>query len=204
MFCQMSRTDPLTKKSLLLFTASAAMHSLVVVSLYGPFWGKKKSMDDAVIISYVIPPKNAAPTKVLPRTSFPHALRQKISGMTTQPALAVKKSAPAVKESSELLADPVRGKVFLSYFSKIKGRIHETVRKNAPLANVGQGSVAVNFVLWADGSLERVSVMERGSDAAATDKDFAVKCVKEASPFSSFPKELDLAKISFSVTLLFE
>lgn len=188
------------KKSLLFFSASAAVHSLVVISLYGPFLRNQRPMDDAVIISYVIPPKNPAPKKVLPQPLLPRALSQKISKMTAQPGLA----KGGVKESTELLTDPVRGKVFLSYFSKVKERIHAAVRKEAASVGIGQGTVALNFVLWADGSLERVSVMERGSDAAATDKDFAVKCVKEAAPFGLFPKELDLAKISFSVTLLFE
>lgn len=111
--------------------------------------------------------------------------------------------ADAPRGSVDLLSDPQRGKVFTHYFSEVKERIDRTVRRRYRAESLGKGTVSLYFVLNADGSVDRVSVLDRQSDANPEVRDFAVLCVSGSGPFAPFPKELDVKKISFNVTLLF-
>ena len=106
--------------------------------------------------------------------------------------------------SAEVLSDPQKGKYFIDYFAFVKKKIQDTVRGNASSENYGHGTVQLLFVLNPDGSVQDVSVVEKGSDAAALVKDFAIRCVKTAGPFGIFPKEIPSQKIAFNLSLLFE
>lgn len=109
-----------------------------------------------------------------------------------------------IKSSAELLTDPQKGRVFENYFVAVKSQIHEVVRKRYTRSGVGQGTVSLVFVLASDGSLENVFVADKLSDADLLLKIFAKNCVRDAAPFARFPTELDLPKISFNITVLFE
>ncbi len=110
----------------------------------------------------------------------------------------------AVRGSAELLADPQVGRVFSNYFSRIKNKIVKTAKSGYSAGGLERGKTTLVFILRSDGSLDGVNVTDDRSDASAAAKKFAVDCVKKASPFPSFPEELKLNKISFSISVLFE
>ena len=148
-----------------------------------------------VVISYVREPQALPERKI----------KKRVLRIPTKPAKGVKKAeAPLIRNSSDLLTDPQKGKVFSSYYAKLKEEIQRTVRKRYSRASVGEGSVSLVFVLRADGSLENILVREAETHAVSGAKDFAVECVRDSSPFKPFPKELDLLKISFSVMMSFD
>lgn len=147
------------------------------------------------MISYIQEPQTL-PEKKIKKRALPTPAKSVKS--------AAKAEAPLIRSSAELLADPQKGKVFSSYFSKLKEKIQQTIRKRYSRASVGEGSVSLVFVLRADGSLENILVRQGESSAAALAKAFAVECVRGSAPFKPFPKELDLLKISFSLTMSFD
>ncbi len=111
---------------------------------------------------------------------------------------------PATKGSAELLSDPKKAKVFVGYFTAVKDKLDRTVRKNYADNAAGQGSVCLLFILNSDGSLDSASVVESQTQAPAGVKDFAMRCLRESAPFIGFPRSLEVGKVSFNVTVLFE
>ncbi|OGW82384.1 MAG: hypothetical protein A3C47_02360 [Omnitrophica bacterium RIFCSPHIGHO2_02_FULL_51_18] len=148
------------------------------------------------------PKEAAAQRRITPPKELP-AQRKPGRKPIHQPVLSPKPAA-AVWRSEDLLADPEKGRVFASYFAKIKEKIQNIVQRKYSYQNIGDGSVTLLFVLDSDGSLERVSVLEKQSTGDSHVKDFAMQCVRDSAPFGRFPKDLNLGKISFNLTILFE
>lgn len=120
------------------------------------------------------------------------------------PAKASAPNQAAVPRSTDLLADPKKGRRFATYFSKVKARIHQTVQRRYSYQNVGSGSVTLLFILNSRGELEAISVMEKQSSTDEVVKDFAASCVRASAPFPPFPKDFLMDRISFNITLVFE
>ncbi len=106
--------------------------------------------------------------------------------------------------SAELIADPVKGAVFIGYFAQVKKKIQNTVFRNAGRNLYGRGSVCLGFVLNAQGVLEQLAVLTRGTHADDSMKELAVKCVRDSAPFGSFPRDLGPRRISFNITIFFD
>jgi len=202
----MSKTMPV------MFAVSLALHALVGAPRYLSLPRSQDAHEEEIQISYVIPPPvNAEPE---------HAPKAKNKGIKPEEALVLRPAAthpraerqvkqkpralPAISTSTELLSNPETGKIFSGYFNTIKKKIHHRVLSKYSHHSVGQGSVSLFFILDSNGKMDSVSVIERQSEADQAVKDFATECLKEASPFPPFPTALDLRKISFSVTLMFE
>ena len=111
---------------------------------------------------------------------------------------------PYVRESRDILKDPKRGRIFTSYFGAVKERINREVRRKYTREEFGTGSVTLIFILDKYGILENAWVSDRQSGAGPAAKAFAVRALRAASPFPSFPQDLDLPRIAFTVTVLFE
>ena len=174
------------------FAASVAIHTVIAAPSYGPFFAKGEK-DGTVFISYVEP----APEKPQKKAKV---LRALIPANKPRDRFFSKKAA--VRESAELLTDPQMGKVFHSYFVRVKEKIHQVARRHAG-EHPGKGFVALFFVLRSDGALDKISVAEKESSAGTEMRTFAVDCVKASAPFDPFPRELDPAKIAFRVTVRF-
>lgn len=148
-------------------------------------------------------------SKEFPATLKPAAYPRRIEKRSVHPSVEQthSRSKPAtasIARSDNLLADPEKGKVFASYFAKIKEKIQNRVQRKYSYENIGEGSVMLLFVLDSDGSLDNVSVLEKHSTGSGAVKDFAMQCVRDAAPFDRFPSELGLNKISFNLTVLFQ
>ncbi len=174
------------------FVASLAIHTLIAAPAYGPFL--ERGGDAGVVtISYVEPAPEMSQKKG-------KTIRAHIPGKVPREKAFPKRAA--MRESAELLTDPQTGKVFHGYFVRLKEKIHQVIRRDSG-GHSGGGSVSLAFILRPDGTLDKVSVMEKGSTAGADMRSFAVNCVKASAPFDPFPKELDPGKISFHITIRF-
>ena len=213
------------KTTALAFMASLAAHAILATSFYLPLWEGKDSADQLVEISYVhYTPKPSAPKPPqikyspmakparqvkgmsAPAREIPRAPEVRVSvpmGRSTA-ANSTKVSAFAVKNSEEILTDPQKGKIFLNYFGLVKQRVRRSVEKKYSGEPVGRGDVSLMFVLKSDGAVVNVFVVEKDSSADELMKDFAIRCVKDCSPFPHFPKELGMERISFNLSILFD
>jgi outer membrane biosynthesis protein TonB len=209
------------KTTALAFSVSLAAHLLFVAS-FDPFlWENKEPNDRLVEVSYVhyapkTPPAyqqiNYAPIarnqdKIKkPKLDAIQVSRVPEDHREASPTsvLSPRPDSFKVRNSEEFLADPGKGKVFLNYFGLIKQRVRRAVEKKYPGERLGRGDVSLLFVLKSDGAVVNVSAVEKDSSADELMKDFAVRCVKECSPFPRFPKELGMDRISFNLSILFD
>ena len=106
--------------------------------------------------------------------------------------------------SAELIADPVKGSIFVGYFGQVKKKIQNTVFQKAGRNLYGRGNVCLGFVLGADGKLEHLTVLSKGTDADDSMKELAVQCIKDSAPFGDFPKDLGPRHIYFNITIFFD
>jgi hypothetical protein len=106
--------------------------------------------------------------------------------------------------SAELIANPVKGKIFIGYFGQVKQKIQNTVLQKAGRKLYGQGSVCLGFVLNAQGQLEHVTVLAKGTHADDPLKELAATCIRDSAPFGSFPKDLGPRRIFFNITIFFD
>ena len=118
------------------------------------------------------------------------------------------RTAPAPKaliaDSSELMKNPKKARIFVGYFGGIRNKIYDVVRKRYSRENAGEGTVTLYFVLRSDGRLDRAAVLDGKSECPASIKEFAVQCLREAGPFEAFPSGLEADRISFNLTVLFQ
>ncbi len=161
------------------------------------------------MISYV---QYQSPPSVSPKKKFPAIkintknpvqpirVTQPIETATQKESL-IRAKEPA--KSDVLLADPVKGKLFNAYFSKVKEKIQDALRRRDKERPNGSGTVEILFILRSDGRLEHLAVIEKVSTAPNALKSFSAACLRAASPFAPFPKDLGQDKISFSITLLY-
>ena len=154
------------------------------------------------------PMRRIEPVQEAPIISKPAVPAEKAKPKTEwQPvyaSLPAPKPAAIIRRSEDLLADPHKGKIFAGYFARIKEKIQHTVQQKYAYENVGRGTVTLLFVLDSNGVLENVSVSEKASIGSGDVNDFAMRCVRESAPFGRFPKDLNLNKISFNLTVLFQ
>ncbi len=210
---------------------SAVVHSVAAVAVWQPWQDWQSAKSDSIQISYikyveepkVLPPvpKPAAATQ--PRPPVSEAVQRyraykkqavvKAKSMAmpvTPPApaptqtAATQAAAPDMRTSADLLADPKSKEVFESYFVVVKDRIHQVVRRKYSRASVGEGQVALVFILRSDGRLENVWTVEKMSKADILVKNFARTCVRDAAPFPKFPESLGMNRISFNITIIFD
>ena len=165
----------------------------------------------------IVTPKKTKPAprhekKAMPQRSFSEFQRmmeekiqkqlQELKQMEAPP----EPPSPAVSAmtSAELLNDPVKGKVFLSYFSRVKKKIQDTVYQKTAHDLYGQGSVSLVFVLNAEGKLEKVRILSKETQADEMMQALAVKCLRESAPFGPFPKDLGSSRVAFNITIFFD
>ena len=110
--------------------------------------------------------------------------------------------APAkMAESSQLLLDPQKGKVFSQYFVRMKKKINEAVEDRYFPKQSGE-QVSLIFIVNRSGRLEDVYALTKETRADAKTQAFAVQSVREAAPFDAFPADLNMEKICFNLTLI--
>ena len=199
------------------FTVSLAAHALLAASFGLPLWENKESGDQTVEISYVRRVTQAPPAyqqikyapipgslkKIEPQI-VPRPRASEASQTASAPVVSPQASSVKVRNSEEFLTNPQKGKVFLNYFGLIKQRVRRAVEKKYSGEPLKRGDVSLVFVLKSDGAVVNVFVVEKDSSADEAMRDFAVRCVKDCSPFPHFPKELGMERISFNLSILFD
>ncbi len=140
------------------------------------------------------------PLKSVEPTDFQRQLETKLK---KQRAALSKLSAEPVT-GAEIMADPQKGKLFISYFSDVKKKIQKTLIDRFSKRHSARGSVTLVFVLSSKGFVEKVSVLPKGTQGAAELHDLAVRCLRESAPFGSFPPELGSDPVAFNVTIFFD
>jgi len=121
-----------------------------------------------------------------------------------RPAL-IKPDIIAIKKKITLPAVDL-GKIdspsYISYYQIVREKIRRAAYQNYNRNDTGE--VYVTFIISDSGYLKDVRLVEEKSLAADYLKETALNSVRNASPFPSFPKELDYSQLSFNVVISFE
>ena len=91
---------------------------------------------------------------------------------------------------------------YVSYYQIVREKIRRSAYQ--AYARSETGEVYVAFVISNDGDLKNARLVEEKSSVNPYLKSIALSSVKSASPFPSFPKELDYPELSFNVVISFE
>lgn len=93
--------------------------------------------------------------------------------------------------------------LYLDYYQSIREKIRSVANDNYYNYSK-QGEVYLSFILESNGNLKNVRLFEYKSSSDHTLRTIALDSVKEASPFSAFPKGLNQKQLSFNLTISFE
>jgi TonB family protein len=96
----------------------------------------------------------------------------------------------------------VNSPTYVNYSVAIRGKIQEWAYKN--YTGTDSGVVVVSFLVTREGLLKSVKISEKESTSNAGLRDIAVKSIKDAAPFATFPQDLDYPELSFNLMISFE
>ena len=118
--------------------------------------------------------------------------------------LFVKSDVIAVKRKITLQPDKIEinNPAYLNHSQMVREKIKRSLYHNYSGTDTGQ--VNLVFVLTKEGVLKDVRVVDEGSVLNPYLKEIVLRSIKDASPFPSFPKELDYPQLSFNVVISFE
>lgn len=99
-------------------------------------------------------------------------------------------------------ADKINSPFYISYYQIVREKIRRAAYQNYSRVEVGEAYLC--FIVSSDGSLKEMRLVEEKSSPNPYLRDVALRSIKEASPFPSFPKELSYPQLSFNVIISFE
>jgi len=111
---------------------------------------------------------------------------------------AVKKTVSVPLLESEKINNPS----YTNYYSLVRARIRQRAYFN--YAEYYAGEVYLTFVLFNDGSLKDLKIIEEKSSGGPYLRTIGLKSIKEASPFPAFPKTLNYPELTFNVVISFQ
>ena len=181
------------------FLFSLTIHGFLVYSfVYGSF-GPQTPAGEPIQISYRLYEKPLIEEKVRPVPKI-----KKIEPLPTR-KISISPPAPAKpRTAADFMTDPQKGKIFFSYFGKIKEKIHTNLRRKYRPEDTSLGVVSLFFILNPDGSLEKVEVLGKESDASLELQRVALEALKGSSPFESFPVDLGRGPLAFNLKVYFD
>jgi len=91
---------------------------------------------------------------------------------------------------------------YISYYQIVREKIRRAAYQNYNRVEIGE--VYLSFVIFYDGTLKTLRLVEEKSSSSAYLREIALRSIKEAAPFPNFPKELDYPHLSFNVIISFE
>jgi TonB family protein len=94
-------------------------------------------------------------------------------------------------------------KDYINYYQLLREKIRRRLKANYS-DDLLEGEVVLNFTLDARGALLSCSADRANSVKDETLVRVAEKSLRDASPFSPFPKGLDIPRMSFSVAVSFK
>jgi len=96
----------------------------------------------------------------------------------------------------------IKNPVYMHYYQTIREKIKRCAYQNYNRSDTGQ--VYLTFVVLANGVLADVHIIEEKTKANSYLKEIALRSIRDASPFPTFPKELDYEQLTFNVIISFE
>lgn len=117
----------------------------------------------------------------------------------------VKKEASEKTDTyySNKIKHATKKEAYLDYYQMLRERIKLFATNNYPSDSI-EGEVAVTFVLFNDGRLKSINVIDDKSVGNLKLRNAAVNSIKEASPFPAFPKQLQNSELAFNIVVSFE
>ena len=112
-----------------------------------------------------------------------------------------KKFEAVVKEEK----DDAKKATYISYYRAVREKIKQYADGNY-LRNrrLGEGEVFLSFVVASSGELLQVKVVTERSVDDPLLRNIGMNSIRDASPFSSFPKGMSQYQITFNVIIAFE
>ena len=112
-----------------------------------------------------------------------------------------KKFEAVVKEEK----DDAKKATYISYYRAVREKIKQYADRNY-LRNrrLGEGEVFLSFVVASSGELLQVKVVTERSVDDPLLRNIGMNSIRDASPFSSFPKGMSQYQITFNVIIAFE
>ena len=112
-----------------------------------------------------------------------------------------KKFETVIKEEK----DDARKAAYISYYRAVREKIKRYADRNY-LRNrrLGEGEVFLSFVVASSGELLHVKVASERSVDDPLLRNIGINSIRDASPFSSFPKGMSQYQITFNVIIAFE
>jgi TonB family protein len=193
----------------------------------------KAERNEKLEVSYVREPEviREEPIKATPRRELlPGALASKIAARKINPPPFIdreaifKKSINSSKGESEfakptvvkpdiisikkiittpaLDLDKINNASYISYYQIVREKIRRSAYQNYGKAETGE--VYASFIITREGFMRDVRLVESKSSENTYLRETALKSISDASPFPSFPKELDYPQLSFNVVISFE
>jgi TonB family protein len=102
----------------------------------------------------------------------------------------------------EIPSPNINSPVYLNYYQKIREKIRMCAYQN--FIKPEQGEIYLSFTITSNGELKKLSLIEEKSSQSVYLRDIALKSIQDASPFPSFPKDLEFSELSFNVIISFE
>lgn len=209
------------------FLLSALLHSVFFFgSLHMKFMPSKRSLDKLDITYYKV--KEPKPIKKKLRGIKPEAIIRKLPKVKKEEILkppsgsAAKKLKEPVKTIKRFTKvkdvkaksfhvvveeekDNARKAAYISYYRSVREKIRRFADKNYPgYRNLGKGEVYVSFIVASNGELLQIKVVDEKSVNNTVLRNIAINSVRDASPFSPFPKGMGQYRITFNVIISFE
>jgi TonB family protein len=122
----------------------------------------------------------------------------------TKPAIS-KPDIIAIKKKITLPpmnTDKINNPSYLSYYQIVREKIRRAAYQNYLRTETGE--VYVTFVLNQGGVLQDIQLVNEKSSPSTYLRDITMRSIKDATPFPTFPKELDYPELTFNVVISFE
>lgn len=158
-----------------------------------------------------LPPKISADKRVAPpsfagaesmlKASQPLKPRQQVfekPAFAKTDVLAIKKKITLPPLDTTKIDNPS----YINYYQLVRERIKRAAYQNYTGTEVGE--VTISFVISADGALKDLHLIEEKSSPSVYLGEIALRSVRDAAPFSGFPRDLDYPQLSFNLAITFE
>ncbi|MCU0665995.1 MAG: TonB family protein [Candidatus Omnitrophica bacterium] len=213
------------------FIISAAVHGIILLNSYHLNLFSKAAAEQKVELRYL---KSPGIPKTLPREQLdkrvdPYDVNAKIR-MNVKSAPAFKQfnngsKAGDIPQAADTMIKPnfikpeissikmkvslppldqdkIKNPSYINYYQLVREKIRRAAYHNYVRTETGE--VYTSFIVANNGQINDVHVISEKSSASAYLGQIAIKSVREAGPFPSFPKELDYPQLSFNVIISFE
>ncbi len=146
----------------------------------------------------LIPPSNKESLLNLSRPKLLHDQAIIKPAVIRPDIIAVKKKITFPPVNIEKINNPT----YVSYYQFVREKIRKAAYQNYSRSETGV--VYLAFVISSNGILRDVRLIEEKSSVNYYLRETALRSIRDASPFTAFPKELDYQQLSFNVIISFE